>query len=94
MNGTWNGSDEAYGMFTYQVEKRATPTISTSSASDFNVVAESVAWRTATSISFSNSSPRSTQCNIVVASGGDSRGFGARIRINQSSGYVHIDAEL
>jgi hypothetical protein len=94
--GVWNGSNGAGVVVPFPVQLRAYPSsITVSSASDFQIVREALAWETATSIALAVDGAGVQAAALTVLTGTlDTRGFATRMRTNASGAYLGFNAEL
>jgi hypothetical protein len=91
--GVWYGAGQILGDYTFEVEMRAAPTMSVSSA-DFGVAYEGGASNTTNDTSaFDNITARGARLNIDGWASNGTSGHGAYVQMNASE-YVYADAEL
>ena len=87
-------SGQVFGRMHFAVEKRSVPSGSLSSPSHFQVLTGSAAaWSTASSGSVEAGDERTLRINLLGLSGMTTAGC-HEVRINDSSGYVDLNAEL
>jgi len=91
--GVWYGAGQILGDYTFEVEMRAAPTMSVSSA-DFGVAYEGGASNTTNATGpFDNIATRGARLNIGGWAQNGTLGHGAYVQLNASE-YVYADAEL
>ena len=91
--GVWYGAGQILGDYTFEVEMRAAPTMSVSSA-DFGVAYEGGASNTTNATGpFDNIATRGARLNIGGWASNGTLGHGAYVQLNASE-YVYADAEL
>jgi hypothetical protein len=94
--GVWNGADGANIGVNLPVSMRVYPSsITVSSASDFQVVREALAWETVTTIALSTDATGPNIASISLATATrDTRGYAARGRTNSADAVLIFNSEL